>query len=81
MEEKDIKKMVFNALKTIAPEADVEHLEPSVRFREQFEFDSVDFLNLIMSFQKSLDITIPEEDYPKLSSLNGIIQYLLNVRP
>lgn len=77
MNEKDIKKMVFQTLKKIAPEGDLEQVDPSVRFREQFEFDSVDFLNLILALQKETNVTIAEADYLKLSTLNGIIQYFL----
>jgi acyl carrier protein len=77
MNEEYIKKMVFQTLKKIAPEADLEQIDPSVRFREQFEFDSVDFLNLILALQKETSVTIAEADYLKLSTLDGIIQYFL----
>ncbi len=79
MNEEDIKKMVFQTLKKIAPEANLDQIDPSIRFREQFEFDSVDCLNLMMALQKETNVTIAETDYLKLSSLNGIIQYFLNV--
>jgi acyl carrier protein len=78
MNEENIKKMVFQALKKIAPEADLERIDPSVRFREQFEFDSIDFLNLITALQKETGIIIAEEDCLKLSTLKGIINYFLN---
>jgi acyl carrier protein len=77
--EESIKKMVFQELKKIAPETDLERIDPSVRFREQFEFDSIDFLNLIMALQKETSIIIAEEDYLKLSTLKGIINYFLNL--
>jgi acyl carrier protein len=80
MNEEDIKKMVFQTLKKIAPEADLEQIDPSVGFREQFEFDSVDFLNLILALQKETNVTIAEADYLKLSTPNGIIQYFLKAR-
>jgi acyl carrier protein len=79
MNEENIKKMVFQALKKIAPEADLERIDPAVRFREQFEFDSVDFLNLITSLQKETNRSIAEEDYLKLSTLKGIINYFINL--
>ena len=79
MNEEDIKTMVFQTLKKIAPEANLEQIDPLVRFREQFEFDSVDCLNLMMALQKETSVTIPETDYLKLSTPNGIIQYFLNV--
>lgn len=81
MNEEQIKEMVFQALKKIAPEIDLDHIDPSVRFREQFDFDSVDFLNLIMALQKETHVTIPESDCFKLSTLNGITEYFLNMNP
>lgn len=81
MNEEQIKELVFQALKKIAPEIDLDQLDPSVRFREQFEFDSVDFLNLILSLQKETSVTIPESDCLKLSSLNGIIEYFMDLTP
>jgi acyl carrier protein len=81
MNEEGIKKMVFQTLKKIAPEANLEHIDPEVRFRDQFDFDSVDFLNLIMALQKETNVTIAEADYLKLSTLNGIIQYFLKTLP
>ncbi len=51
-------------------------LEPRKSFRDQFEIDSVDFLNFILNLEKVLDRKIPEVDYPKLSSLEGCLTYL-----
>jgi acyl carrier protein len=79
MNEEDIKKIVFQALQKIAPEVDIEQIDPSVRFREQFEFDSVDFLNLVLAIQKETNVSIAETDCPRLSTLDGIIQYFINV--
>lgn len=70
------RELVLALLKKIAPEADLSALEPDVRFRDQFDFDSIDCLNLVMSIGKELQIDIPEADYPLLGSLNGCLSYL-----
>ncbi len=72
----EIKALVLQTIRTIAPEADLENLNPDVRFRDQFDFDSVDFLNFILQVQEPLQVEIPETDYPKLATLNGCIAYL-----
>ena len=75
MKAEDIKNVVFEALRKIAPETDPEGLDPAVRFRDQMEFDSVDCLNLVTSIQKETGKNIPESDYLKLSTIDGIVAY------
>jgi acyl carrier protein len=71
-----IKKVALDIIGTIAPEADIEDLDPAVRFRDQFDFDSVDFMNFAVALQEQLQVEIPEEDYPQLATLKGCIVYL-----
>lgn len=77
MTEDQIKKMVLALICKIAPEADITNLDPAVRFRNQFEFDSIDFVNFAASLQTELKVGISEEDYPQLTTLNGCIAYLM----
>ena len=44
-----IKDFVLHTIRQIAPEADIENLNPDRRFRDQFDFDSVDFLNFALA--------------------------------
>ena len=76
MTEEEIRSAVVESLGSIAPEARATEVEPDTSFRDQYEIDSIDFLNLMLALNKALDIEIPESDYPKLSSLNGCIAYL-----
>lgn len=71
-----IKAVVLDLIGKIAPEADLVDLNPVERFRNQFDFDSVDFMNFALALQKHFQITIPEKEYPMLSSLQGCITYL-----
>jgi acyl carrier protein len=75
MEEKQIRDLVLKTLGQIAPEAALGNLDPEKRFRDQFQFDSVDFLNFALTLQKELEIHIPEEDFPSLATLNGCLRY------
>ena len=76
MTEDHIKKMALEIIGKIAPEADIENLDPADRLRNQFDFDSVDFMNFAVALQTQLNVAIPEEDYPQLATLNGCIAYL-----
>lgn len=72
----EIETLVLETISRIAPESTLENLNPDVRFRDQFDFDSVDFVNFIGKLQESFQSKIPETDYPQLTTLNGCIAYL-----
>lgn len=76
MIENDIKDTVIAVLTEVAPNIDANAIDPRVNFRDQFDFDSMDFLNFGLGLEKRLGIKIPETDYPKLSSLSGCVAYL-----
>lgn len=81
MKPTEIEGLVLETISKIAPESNLENLDPDVRFRDQFNFDSVDFVNLIEQVQQALQFKIPEADYPQLATLNGCIAYLGGNRP
>lgn len=76
MTEHEIRDVAVRILRQIAPEADVQALEPGRRLRDQFDFDSVDFLNFALGLQAEFKLTIPETDYPRLATLESCIEYL-----
>lgn len=76
MDPERLRALITESLMEIAPNADTRRLDPAVSFHDQFEIDSVDFMNLMLSLEQKLGIHIPEADYPKLSSLNGCVHYL-----
>ncbi|MGA8261679.1 MAG: acyl carrier protein [Arenicellales bacterium] len=76
MNREQIEQTVMKALARIAPEVDAGTMDPDKSFRDQFDFDSMDYLTLMLDLDKALGIHISEIDYPKLSSLSGCVQYL-----
>jgi acyl carrier protein len=77
MDENSLRGQVIASLIEVAPDVDQSALDPDINFRDQFEIDSVDFLELVLNLEKKLGIKIPEVDYPKLSSMRGCLTYLL----
>lgn len=71
-----IARVVLDALGAVAPDIDVSALAPDRPFRDQFEFDSVDFLNFVMKLEVALNLRVPELDYPQLITLDGCRSYL-----
>jgi acyl carrier protein len=76
MNRDEIQSITLEVLGQIAPDADLDNLDPAKSFRDQFEFDSVDYLNLVLALEKRLAIKIPEIECPQLASLDGCIAYL-----
>ncbi len=72
----EIRKTVLHALHLVAPEADLESLNPDAPLREEIEIDSMDFLRFMQQLHAELNIDVPEKDYAQLSTLNSCINYV-----
>ena len=71
-----VRSAVCEAILAIAPEADLDHLRPDALLREQLDIDSFDFLNVLVGIHKSTGVDIPEVDYAKVATLNGMLDYV-----
>jgi acyl carrier protein len=78
MNEDEIRKILQEELGNIAPEADLQKLDPSTDLREALDIDSIDFLNLVTAIHHRLGIEVPEVDYPKLFTLDGAVNYAVS---
>ena len=76
MKAEDIRSMIIEVIQEIVPDEDVSNLKGDIRIRDQIEMDSMDFLDMLMELRKRYSITVPEDDYMKLSTLDGAISYL-----
>lgn len=76
MNHAETESLLTGELHRIAPEIEVEIVDRNGDLREEFDIDSVDFLNLIASISKKLDIAMPETDYPKMYTFNAMLAYL-----
>ena len=76
MKAEEIRTMILAVIHEIVPDEDLSNLKPDVRIRDQIEMDSMDFLDIMMELRKRYGIKVPEEDYMKLSTLDGSVAYL-----
>lgn len=76
MTESEIRQIVQQALSNVAPEVDVNAIDPAKDIRDQIDIDSVDFLNFVIGLHKELNVEIPDADVAKLTTLNGCVSYL-----
>lgn len=77
MTKDETKNTILRILGGIAPEADLTQIKPQVSFREQIDIDSMDFLNFVIGLKKELGVEVPEADYPKVASLDGCVEYVM----
>ena len=76
MTEEQVKQIVIDIINEIAPDEDTSNLKSEVNLRDQMDLDSMDFLDIVMELRKQHGIEVPEEDYPKLASLDSCADYL-----
>ena len=76
MNELELTELVKRTLFDVAPDLEGEAIDPETPFRDQFEFDSMDFLNFIIGLHKATGVKIPEVDYLKLTTLASATGYL-----
>ncbi len=73
----DVRPKVLEVLAQIAPEADLDAIDPTDDIREQLDLDSMDFLNVAVGVSAAFNLNVPERDYPKMATLDGCVAYIL----
>lgn len=76
MNDTDIERQVRSALYLVAPDLEGEPLDPQRRYRDQYEFDSMDFMRYVTELHRLTGADIPQSDYPRLETLEGAMAYL-----
>lgn len=73
--------LVKQGLFDVAPDLAGEEIDPDIRFNDQFEFDSMDFLNFIAALHRKTGLDFPEKDYQHLTTLASAVDYLAEKLP
>jgi acyl carrier protein len=76
MNEAEIKSVIFQLLKQIAPDTEPSTLQPGENIREVLGIDSFDALQFLVALDEKLGIAIPEQDYGKTATLENLLAYL-----
>lgn len=71
-----IERQLRELVAQVAPDVEPASIEREVAFREQFDFDSMDQLNLAIAIHEALGVEVPERDYPALASLASAEAYV-----
>lgn len=71
--------LMRSVLRPIAPEADLDDVAQGETMQEALELDSFDFLQFVTGLAEATGREMPERDYAKLSTVEGCIEYLMQV--
>lgn len=71
MAEEKIKKLISKQLGV-----DISQVTPEASFVEDLGADSLDTVELVMAFEETFDIEIPDEDAEKIQKVQDAINYI-----
>lgn len=77
MTEAEIKTVIFQLLKQIAPDTEPSTLLPGDNIRDTLGIDSFDALQFLVALDEKLGIEIPEQDYGKTATLEQLVGYII----
>ena len=77
----EIKIILFELLKRIAPDTEPSQLKPEDNIRETLNIDSFDSLQFVVALSEKLGIEIPEQDYGEIKTLKTLVAYIQNMKP
>jgi acyl carrier protein len=72
----DARALLARLVGGIAPEADLDEVDPDAPLQEALDLDSMDFLNLVAALHDATGLEVPERDYPALSTAAGFASYV-----
>lgn len=77
----DARDLLTRLLGRIAPEVDLDEVDPAAPLQDAVDLDSMDFLNLVTALHEETGIDVPERDYPELASVSGFVDYVVRADP
>lgn len=76
MTEAEILGVLRDELQRLAPEVDFDTVDRTRPIQQEFDIDSMDFLNYVTAIHERLGVNVPESDYSKVASISGALAYL-----
>jgi acyl carrier protein len=75
--EAEVLAVIRDELGRIAPEIDFDAVDRARPIQQEFDIDSMDFLNFITALHERLGVNVPEADYAKVATISGAQAYLM----
>lgn len=77
----DVRDAILSAIANVAPDAELERLDPTADLRDELDIDSMDFLNVLVGIHERLGVEVPELDYGRVRTLDALVAYVEERRP
>ena len=77
MNRHDAEALLGRLLRQVAPEVELDELDPDALLQDEADLDSMDFLNIVTALSEETGIEVPERDYPTLASVSGFVDYIV----
>lgn len=71
-----VRAALVEALCAVVPEARGVHPDAGLPLRDQFDMDSMDFMNFVVGIHERLGVDVPEADYAQVARLDAAEAYL-----
>ena len=72
----EVRKHVLDIIADVALDEDLDDIKDEATLRDQLDLDSMDFLDIVMELKKRHQIEVPQDDYPRLATLQSCVEYL-----
>jgi len=69
--------LIVEAIEFVAPDIDARSISRVADVRLEAELDSIDFISVLTAIRDRTGIDIPETDYPRCHTVDGLIGYLV----
>lgn len=76
MTKDQVRQAILSIISDIAPDEDLGTIKDEEKLRDQFDLDSMDFLDIVMELRKRFNLEVPEKDYQELASMASCVEYL-----
>ena len=76
MTREQVRKAILDIISDIAPDEDLGTIKDDENLRDQFDLDSMDFLDIVMELRKRFNLEVPEKDYQELVTVASSVEYL-----
>ncbi len=68
--------LIARCLRNIAPEVELDQVEPSEPLADELDLDSMDLISLYEALHEATGLELPESDYNQFNTLDGAVGYL-----
>lgn len=70
--------VIRDELARLAPEVDFDAADRHRPIQQEFDIDSMDFLNFITALHARLGVNVPEAEYGQVSAIATAVRYLVD---